>query len=77
MASKNPKAAEPATKLNGEPMPEFTVTRVVVESLYGFYDEENGGDLRMWSPGAVVTDPAEIELLLLRDAPVTAYGEPV
>lgn len=43
---------------------------VVMEANYGFY--EDSGRFRSWKEGEVVTDPAEVKLLLDRGAPVKA-----
>ncbi|WP_208667574.1 hypothetical protein [Pseudomonas arsenicoxydans] len=55
-------------KLDGKDMPEVNHDSVTLASYYGFYDDEGNG--RFWSEGQVVTDPADIELLLERDAPL-------
>lgn len=49
-------------------MPDVNPESVTLASYYGFYDEEGNG--RFWSEGQVVTDPADVELLLERDAPL-------
>jgi hypothetical protein len=63
-----PKAPAKAQKDDGKPMPEALPESVTLASLYGFMDDD--GAVHMWSPGQVVTDPAEIETLLERDAPL-------
>ncbi|WP_426102917.1 hypothetical protein [Pseudomonas sp. PSPC3-3] len=55
-------------KLDGEDMPDVNPESVTLASYYGFYDEEGNG--RFWSEGQVVIDPADVELLLERDAPL-------
>ncbi|MFN3886133.1 MAG: hypothetical protein ACK4MG_04170 [Aquabacterium sp.] len=65
-------AAEATEVPAGEPIP--TVDRVVLESQYGFWTDDEPPLLRMWHPGQEVTDPDEIELLISREAPVTIYG---
>lgn len=74
-----PKARNTATEpadLSGEqpsgPVP--VVDRVVLESPYGFWTDDEPPALRMWHTGQEVTDPDEIEVLISREAPVTAYG---
>jgi hypothetical protein len=42
--------------------------QVTMASLYGFYDDE--GSFHSWAEGHVVTDPAHIELLIARGAPL-------
>lgn len=68
-------AKQGGTKLNGEPLPDFTVTKVVLQSPFGFYDDD--GNLCFWQAGQEVTDPDDIEVLIERDAPAELFGEEV
>jgi hypothetical protein len=45
-----------------------TVERLRLVTPYAYYDDE--GLFRAWPAGAVVTDPEEIGLLIMRGAPV-------
>jgi hypothetical protein len=56
-----PKAEEPTS--DPKPMP----AKVKMESLYGYY--EDGGRYRSWAQYDVITDEAEIRLLVERGAP--------
>lgn len=55
-------------KIDGAPMPDANPASVTLAAVYGFYEED--GSPRFWQPGQVVTDAAEIDLLLERDAPL-------
>jgi hypothetical protein len=60
-------------KLNGDPLPDFVVVKVVLKSPFGFYDED--GSPCFWQAGQEVTDPDDIEVLVERDAPIDIFGE--
>lgn len=55
-------------------MPDANPVSVTVSSYYGFYAED--GTARFWSQGQVVTDAADIDLLLERDAPLEPFVVP-
>ena len=65
MAEERPKLTLPS-KAPAREFPE----RVQVERLHAFIDEN--GRHRKWHGGDIVTDPAEIELLMTRGAVVKA-----
>jgi hypothetical protein len=44
--------------------------RLRITAPYAFLDTERSHLWREWPEGAIVTDPAEIELLIARGAPV-------
>lgn len=64
--NQNLNAAAPKAKETVKPkLPE----QLKLASLYGFYDDEN--TFHSWAEGQVVTDPAHIELLIARGAPLS------
>jgi hypothetical protein len=58
-------AAEPAK-------PALPAKLRIVQAEYGFYEE--GGRYRHWRGGDIVTDPAEIALLIARKAPAVPHA---
>lgn len=62
------KPSAKAQKDDGKPMPATLPDSITVTAQYGYYDD--GGTLKMWQEGHIVTDPDVIEDLLERDAPV-------
>ncbi len=59
----------PETKTEKANPPTDTNPLLVLESPYGFYDDDD--QLHQWSAGQIVDDPEEIALLLERQAPVS------
>ncbi len=55
--------------LDGTPMPDPMPTSVTLTESYGFYDDEGGGNF--WSATQVVTDPADVLILVERKAPIS------
>lgn len=64
---------EPEAVPEPEPVPatEAPTESYVLTHPYAYYDDEQeGSPLKAWSAGVVVSDPAEIDDLLLREAPM-------
>ena len=60
-----PKASEADTV--SEPVPAELPAKIKMDSLHGYYEEN--GRYREWKQYDVITDPAEIKLLVARGAP--------